>query len=244
MSGDKDEKREIINALFDNDTKQIKPEIIDKYIDLFEGENKINEKTVETVFRQFPDNSDLYQVLAKVIVLNNRYSAGLTDWSPSKTNVDVLDMAKHIVQINANNHAIDECFDKDKAVETIGKVSRIDAVYNAKHDGGNAIDPILRQYNVLSFASKYCIWTWMVKDTISMPILDSYVAGMLYFINKTKPFTESFGQEKIKKDYGVFYKVYTDFVDNCMPDIQLNNKQIDEFLWQCAKSNKNSGLRI
>ena len=243
MSGD---KTELIDSLFDNN--KIKPVIIDEYIDIFERENKTSEDTVEAVFRQFPDNNDLSQVLAKVIILNNRYSARLTDWSPSKNNVDVVSMAEHIIQINKNNHAIDECFDKDKAVKIIKKVSELKA-RDTEKKMGEAVHTESRHYNAPSFASKYCSWTWMVRKTIDMPILDGYVAGMLYHIykfekiKKIEPFTESFGQEKIKKDYGIFYKVYTDFVDKYLSDTKLNNKQIDEFLWQYAKSN-DSGLRI
>lgn len=235
----KAKRKKAIEELFDNNG--IKSEKIKDSINAFKNENEAYEAAVNAVFNNCPDNSDLSQVLVKVIVLNNRYSAGLTDWIPSKNNVDVLNMAKHINDIN---HAIDECIDKDKAIETIGIVSRLDAVYTTKDDDGNAVDSVLRQYNAPSFASKYCIWTWIDRETIDLPILDSYVAGMLYYINKAKPFTGSFGQEKIKKDYGFFYKVYTDFVNAFLPNTTLSNKQIDEFLWQYAKSNKDSGLRI
>lgn len=216
--------RIIDSDLFDS-KNEIKLDTVNKCIELFKKNNELDEKAVKAVFNAFPNNNNVEEVLAKVIILNNRYSAGLTDRVKSKKNVDVNCMASKIVDLYTKNVKFRNCQSKDDAVDTISEMSIFD--FGEEN-----------RYSAISFASKYCAWTWHGEE-FEPPIFDSYVAGMLYYINMIKSFTESFSQKKLKNDYGYFCKVYACFVNTFLKNTQFSNKQIDEFLWQYAKYNGN-----
>ena len=94
----------------------------------FSDENSLVESTVQTLFRQFPTNTDPAQVASKVIVLSQLYSARVL-------NIHALPLAEHIVAMK-----IDPLLDQGSA-EAVVRIT--DCAETRKY---------------YSFATKYCSW--------------------------------------------------------------------------------------
>ena len=198
--------------------------LIQRYIDEFNEKYTIDEKVVEKIFRTFPQNSSYEEVLAKVIILNNRYSAGLTNYKSDGKKVDVLSMSNHVVELSAE---IENCIDIDKARELVIDISKI----------GD------EKEQVISFASKYLAWTFRNKTHINVPIYDGYVKGILYVLNKNLHFYDNdnknggtkFTQKEIQ-DYCFFSKVFDAFYDYISNSIEkFGYRDLDKYLWKYAK---------
>ena len=198
-------------AVLDSDTCDI-------LLRQFDEEQLLNEKVVKTVFDTF-DNSSIDKVLLKVIILNNRYSAGLTDnpiGDEKKDDnkgqllpVDVTTMAEHIF----NNKSVLENVDSDedliKAVNTIRNVG----------------DKYKYAY---SFATKYCSH----HNQLDFPIYDSYVEKVLLHFKRVDNFMK-FKKEDLKK-----YEAFEDILLAFKQYYNLNEyslKDIDRYLWQLGK---------
>jgi hypothetical protein len=91
-------------------------------------ENDLVERTVRTLFTQFPANTDPSQVVSRVIVLSQFYSARVL-------NIHALPLAEHIISME-----IDPLLDETSS----GAVERITNC------------AVTRKY--YSFATKYCSW--------------------------------------------------------------------------------------
>ena len=188
----------------------------------FDEEQKTNEETVESVFSLY-DNSSKSNILIKVIILNNRYSVGLNDNPLSKDKikeydekekkypVDVMTMAKHIYNNRKEFNNVKTTDEVIGLVETIRNISGFQDAY--------------------SFATKYCSWSFR---TLDVPIVDSYVKGLLYRLNKKYGFTKTFTQADLN-DYRTYKEIYVAFVKAC--GLQSKKyKDIDKYLWQYAKN--------
>jgi hypothetical protein len=103
-------------------------ELVQKEREIFRQEAWLSTEALDQLRAQFPRNTDIRQVLLKVLVLNKLYSARVND-------NDVEPLACHIVGLG-----IDPILDKGE----LEAVSRIAAC------------PNLKEY--LSFASKFCSW--------------------------------------------------------------------------------------
>lgn len=212
--------------------------IFETCVNQFEKEQSTNEEAVRIVFSSF-DNSSIENILIKVIILNNRYSAGLTDNQISESKrieyeskdkaipVDVTTMAEHIFN---NRNLFDSISKKEDIIELVEKLRKVDD----KHQ------------DAYSFATKYCSRTFKEYD---IPIVDSYVKGLLYRLNKKKPFTYDFTQKDLNT-YQEYCRIYNDFVKDFVEKTGLskeNYKNIDKYLWQYAKDllvNDNIDIRI
>lgn len=99
------------------------PDLIDKKIKEFDNNEQLNEKALELLFSTFKSNTDEKEILLKVVMLNNRYSAGLRDNILSKEKsynyenenknkpTNVIVMTKHIAEIESQFH----CFSSKEA---------------------------------------------------------------------------------------------------------------------------------
>jgi len=97
----------------------------------FDHENELTEHTLEELFRQYPDNSDLRHVLLKVVAVNSLYH----------TCIFALDtVARHI---HDNHKQID-------AALASGSPEIVDLIARVKVKG--------KVYNFFSFATKFCSW--------------------------------------------------------------------------------------
>lgn len=199
-------------------------EIVERCVKLFDKEQKLSEQVVQKVFKNF-DNSSVDNIMLKCIVLNNRYSAGLTDNVISEEKkekykkdkkllpVDLQTMSEHIWKC-FNNNSFEPNTIKDM-VSIVNKIGYLGDEYE----------------KVYVFASKYCAWTYR---NIDVPIMDSKVKGLLYKFNRMEKFYDNLKREDLD-DYGKFVCVYKKFVEKY--DFEGEGyKKVDKYLWQYAKN--------
>ncbi len=201
------------------------PDLIDKKIKEFDNNEQLNEKALELLFNTFKSNTDEKEILLKVVTLNNRYSAGLTDNFLSKEKCDIYEkenkdkptnvivMTKHIAEIESQHHY----FSKEvNPILIVNELRRIEGYQNS-----------------YSFATKYVAWTFRDKN---IPIVDGYVKKLLYSINKKSK--EACFYEKLTwndlEDYPTYCEVYKSFVEHFKLD-KYSYKQIDKYLWLYGK---------
>lgn len=211
-----------------------KNNILNKCVEQFNNEQDLNEKVVGDVFSKF-DNSSISNILIKVIVLNNRYSAGLNDNPLSiekrkeyttdnkKFPVDVTTMAEHIYR---NRDEFNKVKKINEVIELVDIMRDIEGFQDA-----------------YSFATKYCSWTY---SGIDVPIVDSYVKGLLYRLNVKYKFDPSFIRQNQLNDYSKYLDIYKCFVDTYHLN-QYSYKDVDKYLWQYAKNmlvKNNMDIRI
>ena len=190
-------------------------DLIQMCIDIFNGEEKDNEAVVRLMFTTF-DNNSCDAILAKVIVLNNRYSTRLNDSQTNNSDkVDIFTMAQFILN---NNKVFDNPLTTENDV--------IDWVDNArdyfKSKGKDS---------PYSFLTKYCAWSFQKLD---IPIYDSHAKAMLFHINELYKYHDSFTKTKIENgDYKFYCEVYDKFAKE--HGNGKNYKDIDKYLWMYAK---------
>lgn len=201
------------------------PDFIDKKIKEFDNNEQLNEKALELLFNTFKSNTDEKEILLKVVTLNNRYSAGLTDNFLSKEKCDIYEkenkdkptnvivMTKHIAEIESQQNYFSK---EDDPILIVNELRRIEGYQNS-----------------YSFATKYVAWTFRDKN---IPIVDGYVKKLLYSINKKSK--EACFHEKLTwndlEDYPTYCEVYKSFVEHFKLD-KYSYKQIDKYLWLYGK---------
>ena len=124
---------------------EITEDIVEETIARFDQNEKNKEIVLSELFEQYSTNTQFYDVLIKVTVLNSLYSAGLNNNDGSKT-IDVVTMTKHII--------LEPCFDNwlqsDEEKEQIKAYNYIAVGLSEARD---------ENYNkCYAFASKYCSW--------------------------------------------------------------------------------------
>ena len=198
------------------------PDLIDKKIKEFDNNEQLNEKALELLFNTFKSNTDEKEILLKVVTLNNRYSAGLTDNALNKEKSDIYEkenkpkptnvmvMTKHISKIEKTHH----CF--SSGAEPIFIVNKLRHIEGYKQ--------------AYSFATKYVSWTFRDKN---IPIADGYVKTLLYYMNKKDCFYENLVFNDLE-DYSIYCKVYKSFVEHFKLE-KYSYKQLDKYLWLYGK---------
>lgn len=198
------------------------PDLIDKKIKEFDNNEQLNEKALELLFNTFKSNTDEKEILLKVVTLNNRYSAGLTDNFLSKEKCDIYEkenkdkptnvivMTKHIAEIESQQCYFSKEYDPISIVKELRKIDGYQDSY--------------------SFATKYVAWTFRDKN---IPIVDGYVKSLLYHINKKECFYEKLVWNDLE-DYPTYCEVYKSFVEHFKLD-KYSYKQIDKYLWLYGK---------
>ncbi len=220
MMMEKVSKKKIKNVIvFPNE----KPGLFDCCVKQFDKNESVNEKAVKKVFSALDDTS-LENILIRVIVLNDRYSTGLTnspisderknEYGEKKLPIDVMQMANHIYKNK-------DCFtDVHETNEVVSLVNRL------RNLGEEYVD-------AYSFATKYCSWHF---ENVEVPIVDSYVKGLLYYFNRKCNYAGRITQEGLK-DYGEFIRVYEAFIEKCELK-EKTYKEIDKYLWMYSKNLK------
>lgn len=198
------------------------PDIIDEKVEEFDDNEKLNEQALELLFNTFKSNTDEKEILLKVVTLNNRYSAGLTDNALNKEKSDIYEkenkpkptnvmvMTKHISKIEKTHH----CFSSEaEPIFIVNKLRHIEGYKQA-----------------YSFATKYVSWTFRDKN---IPIADGYVKALLYYMNKKDCFYENLVFNDLE-DYSIYCKVYKSFVEHFKLE-KYSYKQLDKYLWLYSK---------
>ena len=191
---------------------------IDGLIEEFLKQEKEKELVLEEVFAE-KDNNDILVVLKKVTLLNAFYSTQLlNNHSEKKTNADILQMAKHIHNIDCLDRLMqsENIEDNFKAYESIGVSIADDKTNEAR-----------------SFASKYCSWHYPEK----YPIMDKFSRGFLFHYNSNV-------KKKQLSDYRCFCEAYKTFRKNVNEKFktEYSNKDLDMFIWMYGKKHPEIGI--
>ena len=175
--------------------------------------NRAVEEAVSWPFQQFPTNTNLGQVLSKVILLNSLYATGI---------MNVQKMAGHICSFGQELDAKLERGDLS-AVEDI----RI---------GHGILMKKGTEPNFYSFATKYAHW----QEPSRFPIFDSLVCGILPRLNKQFGFHQPFYQYDLWR-YPVL-KAVLDSLAAYLNLPEYRYKGIDKGLWVYGKAMYTKGL--
>jgi hypothetical protein len=135
-------------------------ELVEAECKAFDQENELGEGALGQLRAAFPTNTDVRQVLLKVLVLNKLYGTMIRD-------IDVEPVATHIVGL-AKDRLLDQLLDQGS----------LEAVFLI------ADCPNVKEY--LSFASKFCSW----HNPTAYPIYDGNVRKCLYSYQKQDSFAE------------------------------------------------------
>lgn len=173
------------------ETQNLKPsletptnELLEKYISLFNDDERYSsgDKAIINLFKVFPENKKLEDILLKISVVNDLYSTNI---------LGVFKMAKHIQSLQ---------IDEDLNCGDPRAVNRIATGHDIKSKKNN------KEINFYSFATKYCNWHNLDKYAI----YDSFVEKVL-LAYKTKDNFSSFTKSDLK-DFEKFKRVIESFL--------------------------------
>lgn len=158
-------------------------DLVGIYIDKIKNDLRysVSDKAIINLFKQFPKNKELEDILLKICVINDMYSTNI---------LGTFRMAEHIKQLDIDNAL-------DNAEPMV--VHEIAIGHGIKTRKGD------RDINFYSFATKYCNW----HNKVEYPIYDSFVHKILVAYRKRDSFSE-FNDADLK-DFPRFKQIITDF---------------------------------
>ncbi len=143
----------------------------------------LQETVLKDVFKQYPNNTTLAEVILKVNLLNAFYSTGI---------LDVVTVATHITNVN----------NVDARIQS-GDDTVVRDIANVFHKSKN------KAVNHFSFATKYCSFHQPQK----FPIFDSFIAECFSQLSKNKYFQKKFPKNTIRNSYFDFKFFYDEFIN-------------------------------
>ena len=143
----------------------------------------LQETVLKDVFKQYPNNTTLAEVILKVNLLNAFYSTGI---------LDVVTVATHITNVN----------NVDARIQS-GDDTVVCDIANVFHESKN------KAVNHFSFATKYCSFHQPQK----FPIFDSFIAECFSQLSKNKYFQKKFPKNTIRNSYFDFKFFYDEFIN-------------------------------
>ena len=143
----------------------------------------LQETVLKDVFKQYPNNTTLAEVILKVNLLNAFYSTGI---------LDVVTVATHITNVN----------NVDARIQS-GDDTVVRDIANVFHESKN------KAVNHFSFATKYCSFHQPQK----FPIFDSFIAECFSQLSKNKYFQKKFPKNTIRNSYFDFKFFYDEFIN-------------------------------
>lgn len=177
------------------------PDFVEKACKEFDKENELVESALNKLFKDYPENADIRQVLLKVVAVNTLY----------RTNIFAVEaVAGHIAQNVPNLDA--SLRSGDPAI--VEKIARIRV-------GGDG-----KERNFFSFASKYCSW----QNQNAFPIYDARVDKYLYDLQKEKKFSGAFMRRDDLYKYVNFHQIVSD-LRGYFGLSAYSFKQIDKFMY-------------
>lgn len=200
-----EEKRNLVKEFLpiDKTTMQLFHEVWNTLTDYTQ-----HEKSLNLLFKTFPHNTNVDDVLLKCTVLNEFYSAGINS-------IDLNKIANKIVELNIDEH-----------------------LQNGNWDIVVKIASCLEGKKQLSFASKYCNWhnhnAFPIYDKHVVNVLCTFKgASFVQF----KTFKEIRENTDIKSRYYKFGESLKSFAKNfnLFDDEELSFKLLDRFVWLLGK---------
>ena len=175
------------------------------------GNYKYEASALEWLFKSYPTNTNLNEIIIKVACLDRLYSTNITK------SYKVPQVAQHIKKLNF-----------DDRVQK-GDITLVDDIANL----GKAQIEGQGGKQILSFASKYCVWhSSVVYGKDDFVIIDSIVKTKLKEFNEQYPFAK-FSKKDLKD-----YKKYKEILEKFREFFGLKKcsfREIDRYLWRLGK---------
>jgi hypothetical protein len=171
----------------------------------FDQTEETKEAALKELFGIYPKNNTPWQVLLKVVAVNQLYATFIF--------YEALGNLAHYI-----------C---DKKIDSELEVGSPEAVIKI------ASAPVGlkgEDRSTYSFATKYCSWHRPDKYAI----YDGFVHRYLWDLHKQKSFSESLRKQANLLDYRRFISIVNDFQHSCGLE-SFTFKEIDKFLWQTEK---------
>ncbi|WP_215224091.1 hypothetical protein [Echinicola shivajiensis] len=161
-------------------------DLLDKYIDQFNNDERYYpaDQAIINLFKAFPNNKKLEDILLKLSVINDLYSTNI---------LGTFKMAKHIQQQD-----IDQGLQSGDP-DIVHRIAKGHDIRTKKNN---------REINFYSFATKYC--NWHNRDKYA--IYDSFVDKVLMAYKRKDKFS-NFRQSDLK-DFNKFKQIIEDFADH------------------------------
>ena len=159
-------------------------QLIDKYIKIFNHDERYftADKAIINLFKAFPTNNKLEDIILKISVINDLYSTNI---------FSTFNLAKHIKRLNIDSDLNDGCPQL---------VHKIATGHEIRHSHYNT------EINFYSFATKYCNW----HNRNDYAIYDSFVDKLLWAYKNSDGF-ETFKRADLK-DFNKFKRIIETFI--------------------------------
>ncbi len=190
--------------------KEVNIDLIDEYNKRFQDDNRyfLADKAIIKLINQFPTNSNIEDILLKVVTINELYS----------TNVyATFEIAKHILKLNIDNDI------KNGNLELVNKIAKLKLKDKEK--------------TFYSFASKYCNWhnskNFPIYDSFVDRLLSAYQKQDTFLELPEDSSSMNFFKLALKN-----YEFFKETIDSFIKYYELgdvNYKKIDKFLWMYGK---------
>jgi len=161
-------------------------ELIDKYISIFKQNERYStaDDAIIRLFKTFPKNDSIEDVLLKISVINDMYSTNI---------LGTFKMAKHILK-----QGLDKGLVKGEP-EIVHKIALGHDIRRKKNN---------TEMNFYSFATKYCNW----HNQDQYAIYDSFVEKVLIAYQKKDRFSDFKNADL--RDFRIFKRVISDFLNH------------------------------
>lgn len=180
---------------------------VEKYLKLWNESDiyRLSQKSLNNLFKTFPLNNNLDEILVKVCTLDVIFSAGVNKW--------FFDISKNILGYNLNYN-----LDKKFKNNTLDVNHFVEKIKIKRKDG--------KERKPYSFVSKYCNH----HNPNEYPIYDSYVDEVLWFFMK-----EELYRKRINlKNYNIFKETLIKFRSKYKLE-KYSLKEIDQYIWLLGK---------
>lgn len=159
--------------------------LLDRYIEKFNLDKRYKpaDGAIIKLFKAFPKNDNIEDVLLKISVINDMYSTNI---------LGTFKMAEHILERNIDNGL------KNGEPEVVHQIAKGHGIRTKKNN---------KELNFYSFATKYCNW----HNQESYAIYDSFVEKVLLAYKRKDKFS-NFKTSDLK-DFSRFKEIISDFSD-------------------------------
>lgn len=172
---------------------------------------KYEVSALEWLFKSYPANTNLNEIIIKVACLDRLYSTNITK------SYKIPQVAQHIQKLNFDDRVQKGDITLVDDIASLGRTQ-------IEEQGGKQI---------LSFASKYCVWhNDCIYKKDDFVIIDSIVKTKLKEFNEQYPFAK-FSKKDLKD-----YKKYKEILEGFREFFGLKKcsfRDIDRYLWRLGK---------
>lgn len=173
---------------------------------------KYEVSALEWLFKSYPANTNLNEIIIKVACLDRLYSTNITK------SYKIPQVAQHLQKLNFDDRVQKGDITLVDDIASLGRTQ-------IGEQGGKQI---------LSFASKYCVWhNDCIYKKDDFVIIDSIVKTKLKEFNEEYSFAPKFSKKDLKD-----YKKYKEILEKFREFFGLKKcsfRDIDRYLWRLGK---------